>query len=262
MPFAESFPGRKFLSWLPYIAKLSGQFGNGRVDGVYQTEALPIAPLICWESGFSDLAFAQIRRGAQLLVISTDDAWFGTTSGPYMHAQIAQLRAIETGAYTVRAAATGISGIINPDGSWQARSKMEERIVIYGKVGRRVDTVFLAHRSDGDRVGGVSVIRVADRFARQQAPQGLIACCSRYRLAIVAGLVFGAASFMVSALRWRGSFLSFLLGFLLGPIGLLIALGKAHAGLDSRNPTESPRVSRKLSCGVPTSFSASACSRG
>jgi apolipoprotein N-acyltransferase len=112
------------------------------VDGVYQTEALPIAPLICWESGFSDLAFAQIRRGAQLLVISTDDAWFGTTSGPYMHAQIAQLRAIESGAYVVRAAATGISGIINPDGSWQARSKMEERIVIYGKVGKRVDTVF------------------------------------------------------------------------------------------------------------------------
>jgi apolipoprotein N-acyltransferase len=142
VPFAESFPGRKFLSWVPYVAKLSGQFGNGRFDGVYQTEALPIAPLICWESGFSDLAFAQIRRGAQLLVISTDDAWFGTTSGPYMHAQIAQLRAIESGAYVVRAAATGVSGIINPDGSWQARSKMEERIVIYGKVGRRVDTVF------------------------------------------------------------------------------------------------------------------------
>ncbi|HEY3676982.1 MAG TPA: apolipoprotein N-acyltransferase, partial [Candidatus Tumulicola sp.] len=142
VPFAESFPGRSFLSWLPYIARLSGQFGNGRIDGVYQTQALPIAPLICWESGFSDLAFAQIRRGAQLLVVSTDDAWFGTTSGPYMHAQIAQLRAIESGAYVVRAAATGISGIIDPDGSWQARSKMEERVIIYGKVGKRVDTVF------------------------------------------------------------------------------------------------------------------------
>jgi apolipoprotein N-acyltransferase len=88
------------------------------------------------------LAFAQIRRGAQLLVISTDDAWFGTTSGPYMHAQIAQLRAIESGAYVVRAAATGISGIIDPDGTWQHRSPMEKTMVVYGNVGPRADTVF------------------------------------------------------------------------------------------------------------------------
>jgi apolipoprotein N-acyltransferase len=142
VPFAESFPGRAFLSWLPYVGELSGRFGTGRVNGVYKTEALPIAPLICWESGFSDLAFSQISRGAQLLVVSTDDAWFGTTSGPYMHAQIAQLRAIEYGAYVVRAAATGISGIINPDGSWQKRSTMEKRVTVYGNVGPRLDTVF------------------------------------------------------------------------------------------------------------------------
>ncbi|HEY1427964.1 MAG TPA: apolipoprotein N-acyltransferase [Candidatus Tumulicola sp.] len=142
VPFAESFPGREFLSWVPYVGELSSRFSSGPVDGVYKTQALRIAPLICWESPFADLAFSQIRDGAQLLVISTDDAWFGTTSGPYMHAQIAQLRAIESGAYVVRAAATGVSGIINPDGSWQSRSRMEETIVEYGKVAPRVDTVF------------------------------------------------------------------------------------------------------------------------
>ncbi|MGB6412268.1 MAG: hypothetical protein WBF19_02880, partial [Candidatus Cybelea sp.] len=60
----------------------------------------------------------------------------------YMHAQIAQLRAIESGAYVVRAAATGISGIIAPDGAWQARSLLEERIVVKGRVGRRLPTIF------------------------------------------------------------------------------------------------------------------------
>ena len=53
-----------------------------------------------------------------------------------------RLRAIESGAYVVRAAATGISGIIAPDGRWQARSHMERQVTIYGKVGPRVDTVF------------------------------------------------------------------------------------------------------------------------
>ncbi|MGA8534746.1 MAG: apolipoprotein N-acyltransferase, partial [Candidatus Tumulicola sp.] len=142
VPFAESFPGRAFLSWMPYVGELSGRFSTGKTDGVYSTAALRIAPLICWESAFADLAFAQMRRGAQLLVISTDDAWFGTTSGPYMHAQIAQLRAIETGAYVVRAAATGISGIIAPDGTWQKRSRMEELTIVDGKVGPPVSTIY------------------------------------------------------------------------------------------------------------------------
>jgi apolipoprotein N-acyltransferase len=140
--FAEWFPGRDFLSWLPYIGALNGGLTQGRTAGVYPTTALPIAPLICWESAFSDLAYAQLQRNAQILVVSTDDAWFGTTSGPYMHAQIAQLRAIESGAYVVRAAATGISGIIAPDGRWQARSRLEQQTTVVGKVGRRVPTLF------------------------------------------------------------------------------------------------------------------------
>jgi apolipoprotein N-acyltransferase len=143
VPFAESFPGRAFLSWLPYVGELSGRFGTGKNDGPFPSAAnLGVAPMICWESAFSDLAFAQIRNGAQLLVISTDDAWFGTTSGPYMHAQIAQMRAIESGAYVVRAAATGISGVIAPDGTWQKRSRMEEQAIVAGTVGRPVPTLF------------------------------------------------------------------------------------------------------------------------
>jgi apolipoprotein N-acyltransferase len=142
VPFAEWFPGRAFLSWLPYIGALNGGLTPGRIAGVYPTSALPIAPLICWESAFADLAYAQMRRGAQLLVVSTDDAWFGQTSGPYMHAQIAQLRAIETGAYVVRAAATGVSGIIAPDGRWQARSQLAQQTIVTGRVGPPVPTLF------------------------------------------------------------------------------------------------------------------------
>jgi apolipoprotein N-acyltransferase len=142
VPFVESFPGKPFLSWLPYVGALNGGLTSGTADGVYPTTALPIAPLICWESAFADLAHAQTRNGAQLLVISTDDAWFGTTAGPFMHAQIAQLRAIESGTYVVRAAATGISGIIAPDGTWLARSGIERRQIVIANVGPPAPTFF------------------------------------------------------------------------------------------------------------------------
>lgn len=144
VPFAESFPGRAFLGWLPYVGALNGGFSAGHVAGVYPTAALPIGPLICWESAFADLAHAQVARGAQLLIVSTDDAWFGRTSGPYMHAQIAQLRAIENGRYLIRAAATGISGIIAPDGTWQRRSRIDTQTIVFGKVGPPVATLFAA----------------------------------------------------------------------------------------------------------------------
>ncbi len=127
---------------MPYIGALNGGLTPGQEDGVYKAGPLTIAPLICWESAFADLAYAQVQKGADVLVISTDDAWFGKTSGPYMHAQIAQLRAIESGAYVVRAAATGISGVIAPDGSWQARSALDRRTVVSGRVGPRVPTFF------------------------------------------------------------------------------------------------------------------------
>jgi apolipoprotein N-acyltransferase len=143
VPFAEDFPGKRFLWWLPYIGSLEGNFASGTGPTVFQTTAgLTVAPMICWESAFSDLAFGQLRRGAKLLVVSTDDAWFGTSSGPYQHAQIAQLRAIEAGSYLIRAAATGISGIISPNGTWLERAPLDVQRIVYGNVGPPVGSFF------------------------------------------------------------------------------------------------------------------------
>ncbi|HUN29115.1 MAG TPA: apolipoprotein N-acyltransferase, partial [Alphaproteobacteria bacterium] len=143
VPFAEHFPGKAFLWWLPYVGSLNGGFSEGDGTGVFPTTAgLAIGELICWESAFGDLAYDEVRDGAQVLVVSTDDAWFGTSSGPYQHAQIAQMRAIESGEYVVRAAATGISGIVAPDGTWQERLPLDVQGNVSGKVGPAVGSVF------------------------------------------------------------------------------------------------------------------------
>ncbi len=142
VPFAESFPARDEFSWLPYVSELGGVFSSGTVDAVYDAGPLRFAPLICWESAFADLAHAQVRDGAQLLVISTDDAWFGNTAGPYMHAQIAQLRAIENGMWVVRAAATGVTGIISPMGDYVQSAPFEQRANVTGMVGAPAGSPF------------------------------------------------------------------------------------------------------------------------
>jgi len=135
VPFAESFPGKRFLGFLPG-AGLINDLGSGHVDGVYPTAGLAFAPLICWESTFADLAHAQLRNGAQFFAVATDDAWFGETAGPYQHAQIAQLRAIEGGTWIVRAASTGKSGIIAPDGRYVEATHLDRTAIVLGKIGK------------------------------------------------------------------------------------------------------------------------------
>jgi apolipoprotein N-acyltransferase len=143
VPFAEHFPGKQFLFWLPYIGALNGNYAEGDGSGVFATSTgLSIGALICWESAFGDLAYDEVRHGARVLVIATDDAWFGTSSGPYQHAQIAQMRAIESGEYVVRAAATGISGIVAPDGTWQTRLPLDVPGNASGFVGPAVGSFF------------------------------------------------------------------------------------------------------------------------
>ncbi len=140
VPFAEFLPGPSWLRGLPF-ASLVSDFGAGADPGPFDS-TLRVAPLICWETGFGDLAQRQAALGARFFAVATDDAWFGDSDGPYAQAQIAQLRAIETGRWIVRAAATGISGVIAPDGRWRERNTLDTQTVVTGAVGEPQPTVY------------------------------------------------------------------------------------------------------------------------
>ena len=77
---------------------------------------LPFSSVICYESSFPAIVRQGIRRGARLLVIVTNDAWYGNNSAPYLHMEIARFRAIENRVPVVRSANTGISTMIDSQG--------------------------------------------------------------------------------------------------------------------------------------------------
>jgi apolipoprotein N-acyltransferase len=141
VPFAETLPAERILGAFPG-ANLVSRFSKGDASGIVDVDGARIAPLICWESAFGDLTQEDIQEGAQAFVIATDDAWFGTTAGPYQHAQIAQMRALETGAWIVRAGATGVSGIIAPNGRYTVQSKLNEMTIVHGMIGPRAGSFF------------------------------------------------------------------------------------------------------------------------
>ena len=88
---------------------------------------------ICYEVVYPDLVRRFVRNGSQLLTTITNDAWFGRTSAPYQHFEQASMRAIENGRYLVRAANTGISGIVDPYGRVIVESRIFEPAVIVGE---------------------------------------------------------------------------------------------------------------------------------
>ncbi len=139
VPFAEFLPAPQWLRNIPAVNEI-GNFTQGHGP---QIDPLTHAGvLICWESVFGDIAVEAANAGATFFAVATDDAWFGTSDGPAQHAQASTLRAVETGRWIVRAASTGISGIIAPDGTWTQRSELATQATIVGDIGAPVDTFY------------------------------------------------------------------------------------------------------------------------
>ena len=105
---------------------------------------------------YPDLVRRFVSAGSELLTTITNDAWFGATSAPYQHFAQASMRAVENGRFLVRAANTGISGIVDPYGRIIAQSRLYEPAVVVSDVRfLRFSTVYARI---GDRFAYASVI--------------------------------------------------------------------------------------------------------
>lgn len=116
VPFGERIP----FQWLvPALGKVDfGQAewlpGTGTV--LMQGPTGPFGTLVCFESIFPDLARRDVLAGARLLVIVTNDEWFGNSAALYQHADMAAFRAVENGVPLLRCANTGLTEVFAPNG--------------------------------------------------------------------------------------------------------------------------------------------------
>ncbi|MFQ5345688.1 MAG: apolipoprotein N-acyltransferase, partial [Mariprofundus sp.] len=101
-------------------------------SGVIQARGIAYGSLICYESLFPEEARARVLHGAEVLVNVTNDAWYGTTPAAWQHFQAARMRAVETGRFVLRAANTGVTAIIQPDGVVRGISPWWTQTVLSG----------------------------------------------------------------------------------------------------------------------------------
>jgi len=120
VPFGEFVPLRDMITvvapMLMDINTLDHDLAFGKEASVIPFTNGKVGPRICFDSIYEDNALESVRNGAELLAIPTNDSWFKDSRGVWMHSAQAQIRAIETGRYVVRAANTGVSSVITDKG--------------------------------------------------------------------------------------------------------------------------------------------------
>ncbi|MEZ0323656.1 MAG: apolipoprotein N-acyltransferase [Hydrogenothermaceae bacterium] len=116
VPFGEYAPFKNKILENIFTYLQGIDFTKGKEQKILTYRDLKVVPLICFESIFPDFVSDFVNKGGNVIVNVTNDGWFGKTSAPYQHFEMARIRSIETGRYLIRAANTGISAVINPVG--------------------------------------------------------------------------------------------------------------------------------------------------
>jgi apolipoprotein N-acyltransferase len=118
VPFGEYLPLEELLNafGIQNVVEMPGGFSAAASRHLLALPGgLKLYPLVCYEIIFPDEMTGDIAEANAILNI-TNDAWFGTTPGPYQHFQQARVRAVETGLPLIRDANSGISAIVNAHG--------------------------------------------------------------------------------------------------------------------------------------------------
>ena len=143
-----------FINYLPGLKSLSLDFG-GTTESLSGQDTLSIfsdgnssvCPLICFEQDFGRHASEGNR--ANFLAIGTNDGWWDNSNGHLQHFEIARLRAIENRKWVARAANTGKSGFIHPNGDVVGTPlNWDEKGVITQKISLERRTTWYAQSGD------------------------------------------------------------------------------------------------------------------
>ncbi|HEX4154596.1 MAG TPA: apolipoprotein N-acyltransferase [Acidobacteriaceae bacterium] len=115
VPFGEYVPYKPLFFFTGHL--LDGlPFVPGTQRKVFHAGGHRYGVFICYESIFGDEIRRFVLNGAEVLVNVSDDGWYGDTSAPWEHLDMARMRTIENQRWLLRATNTGVTAAIDPDG--------------------------------------------------------------------------------------------------------------------------------------------------
>jgi apolipoprotein N-acyltransferase len=151
VPFGEYIPFRGLISSFSSLPSLQPvDFTAGHDPVVFDTGAVRLGDVICYEVGFDNLVRSEVNAGANVLALQSNDADFeidGQLGETQQQTAMARIRAIESDRAVVYASTTGESTIIGPDGTLIAHSGVWHRAILDARV------PLVSYRTLADRIG-------------------------------------------------------------------------------------------------------------
>ncbi|MGO8757906.1 MAG: apolipoprotein N-acyltransferase [Terracidiphilus sp.] len=153
VPFGEYIP---FQQWLTFAHKLTGRVssftrGTSRSAFLLDTQTggrHRYGVFICYESVFADEVRHFAANGAEVLVNVSDDGWYGDTSAPWQHLNMARMRAIENRRWLLRDTNNGVTAVIDPEGRVRQSIPRHQTDALPAEYGFRSDVTFYTVHGD------------------------------------------------------------------------------------------------------------------
>ena len=152
----EAMPFTGFLDKFVDLGGITGQLGRNDKAAVFDKGGVKYGPAICYEGIYGDCFARFAREGAEVMLVMSNDGWWGNTPGHRRLFDYCRLRAIETRRAIARSANTGVSGFINARGDviqslgWEKRGVLTQSIEIREEI-----TPYVTY---GDWVGRMSLL--------------------------------------------------------------------------------------------------------
>ena len=153
VPFGEFVPLHRYLGFLfidQVVDKITGGgvgFSQGQGAKIVKLPKFSFNPLLCYEVIFSRELLDNDLSVPDIFINLTNDSWFGISSGPYQHLQMARMRAIEYGRPLIRVAQSGVSANINHYGEIVDKISLNQKAIIDVKVYQNNQNTFYSKYS-------------------------------------------------------------------------------------------------------------------
>jgi apolipoprotein N-acyltransferase len=145
-----------FLNSFVDLGGMTGQLGRNDRATVFEHDGLRVGPAICYEGLYGEWFARFVREGAEVMLLMSNDGWWGDTHGHRRLFDFCRLRAIETRRAVARSANTGVSGFISSRGDVEQRMDWDERGVLTQDVERSTrQTMYVTY---GDWVGRMALL--------------------------------------------------------------------------------------------------------
>jgi apolipoprotein N-acyltransferase len=156
VPFGEYVP---FQNLIAFAHKLTGRvssFTRGDAHNIFRLNGHRYGVFICYEAVFADEVREFAQLGAEVLVNISDDGWYGDTSAPWQHLNMARMRAIENRRWILRDTNNGITAAIDPYGRVRQSISRHQMGALAAGYGFRDDVTF--YTAHGDVFGWLCVL--------------------------------------------------------------------------------------------------------